>query len=246
MIDFYDYKTKKFIRTAMRIHGRKYNYGNTVYVKSSKKVSIVCRKHGSFNQTPHNHLQGNGCPKCSNTSLSDRKLSFIAGASVIHNSKYSYDDVVYVNNRVKVSICCPEHGKFTQSPNSHLRGSGCPLCNTSKNEVRLIRFITDLGFVAKSQIRFSGCRDRYSLPFDVGVYSKDGQLIGLVEYQGVHHYVATSYTNDRQRNIQNFERIQRHDQIKRDFCLANKISLLEIPYTCSSQSESLLTKFLFQ
>lgn len=28
------------------------------------KVEIVCKKHGSFHQTPEHHLRGAGCPHC--------------------------------------------------------------------------------------------------------------------------------------------------------------------------------------
>ena len=29
------------------------------------KVCIICKVHGEFWQTPHNHLKGYGCKKCS-------------------------------------------------------------------------------------------------------------------------------------------------------------------------------------
>lgn len=51
-----------FIKKAEKIHGNKYIYSN--YVNSKTKIKIICKKHGSFNQTPHDHLQGYGCPKC--------------------------------------------------------------------------------------------------------------------------------------------------------------------------------------
>ena len=53
---------------------------------------------------------------------------FIIGANIIHNNKFSYNNAVYINNKVKLWITCRLHGDFEQSPNSHLRGSGCPTC----------------------------------------------------------------------------------------------------------------------
>ena len=29
------------------------------------KICIICKEHGEFWQTPHNHLKGYGCKKCS-------------------------------------------------------------------------------------------------------------------------------------------------------------------------------------
>jgi len=36
--------------------------------------------------------------------------------------------VNYINTDTKVNITCPHHGDFSQSPTSHLSGSGCPKC----------------------------------------------------------------------------------------------------------------------
>lgn len=46
----------------------------------------------------------------------------------LHNNKYDYSNVVYVNSRTKVKIICPKHGEFEQLPSSHLQGTGCPEC----------------------------------------------------------------------------------------------------------------------
>ena len=49
-------------------------------------------------------------------------------AKQLHNDKYDYSNVVYVNSRTKVKIICPKHGGFEQLPSSHLQGNGCPEC----------------------------------------------------------------------------------------------------------------------
>lgn len=61
-----DEKTKTFIRKALKKHGDRYDYSNVVYVKSSKKVEIICKVkgHKPFPQTPDNHLKGKGCKVC--------------------------------------------------------------------------------------------------------------------------------------------------------------------------------------
>lgn len=53
-----------FIEKAIGIHGDLYDYSNVVYVNTNIKVVIACRKHGVFEQTPHNHLTGHGCDAC--------------------------------------------------------------------------------------------------------------------------------------------------------------------------------------
>lgn len=55
-------------------------------------------------------------------------LEYIEKAKSVHNHYYDYSQTDYVGNRTKISIICPIHGKFEQSPKSHLNGSGCKLC----------------------------------------------------------------------------------------------------------------------
>ena len=55
---------------------------------------------------------------------------FIKRANEIHNFKYDYSKVVYVNCDTKVCIICPIHGEFWQTPYNHVnRKRGCKLCN---------------------------------------------------------------------------------------------------------------------
>lgn len=55
---------------------------------------------------------------------------FIADAKAIHGDKYDYSKVEYNGNKNPVCIICPTHGEFWQTPNTHLKGSGCRHCYT--------------------------------------------------------------------------------------------------------------------
>jgi hypothetical protein len=54
-----------FINKAKEIHNNKYNYSKVNYKNIDSKIEIICPKHGSFKQTPYNHLKGFGCSRCS-------------------------------------------------------------------------------------------------------------------------------------------------------------------------------------
>jgi very-short-patch-repair endonuclease len=55
---------------------------------------------------------------------------FIEKANLIHNSKYTYTESVYVSAKTKLNITCPIHGLFQATPDNHIRRkSGCPKCN---------------------------------------------------------------------------------------------------------------------
>ena len=54
---------------------------------------------------------------------------FVNRARKVHDNKYNYSKVKYVNSTTKVVITCPIHGDFEQTPFSHLSGRGCIFCS---------------------------------------------------------------------------------------------------------------------
>jgi len=63
-----------------------------------------------------------------------KKDEFVKRANFRHGNKYIYDDVIYINAHTKITIICPKHGPFDQTPNSHtsVQGSGCSVCAKEK------------------------------------------------------------------------------------------------------------------
>jgi hypothetical protein len=124
--------TQEFIKEAIKVHGKRYDYSKVSYVNTHKRVTIICSKHGEYVQTPKLHLLGSGCQKCyeeiRGKSLLSNTNEFIKKAVNIHGDKYDYSKVIYINNRTKVIITCPIHGDYKQTPNSHLLGRGCTKC----------------------------------------------------------------------------------------------------------------------
>ncbi len=57
-------KTSYFIEQAKEVHGDKYDYSLVEYVNARTNISIICKEHGEFKQTPNGHLQGQNCRKC--------------------------------------------------------------------------------------------------------------------------------------------------------------------------------------
>lgn len=134
-----------FTQNARSIHGDKYDYCKVEYVNNNTDVIIICPKHGSFAQSPHNHLAGKGCRSCGDLiTLNHRRNNvddFIEESHRTHNNKYDYSKVEYVNNKTKVSIICPVHGLFEQTPLTHKR-RGCGQCAIDAKKNSLSDFIS--------------------------------------------------------------------------------------------------------
>lgn len=144
--------TKEFIIKAKDVHGEKYSYEQVEYINARIKVIITCPKHGPWAIAPSSFLLGQGCRKCANERrgklLTYTKEDFIRAAHKIHGSTYSYNNVVYINNKEKVKITCKKHGDFYCQPNAHISGStGCPKCKNieSRPEQEIREFVESLG-----------------------------------------------------------------------------------------------------
>ena len=142
---------EEFIEKANKVHSGVYDYSHVEYKNAFECVKIICKLHGAYNQKPYVHLNGCSCPKCGIEKNANNnrttKEEFIEKANKIHNFKYDYSNVVYVNNTTKVIINCSEHGDFKQSPVCHLKNQGCKICNPrrySKKQILWLNFISKL------------------------------------------------------------------------------------------------------
>jgi hypothetical protein len=123
-------KTEKFVKKAISIHKELYLYNEVSYKDSKTKIIIFCKACNEyFEQRPDSHLAGYGCKKCGIKRYSSNSIDFIKKSKEIHGNEYSYDEVVYTNNKtlvlIKHIICC---NNFYQTPDSHLSGRRCTIC----------------------------------------------------------------------------------------------------------------------
>jgi hypothetical protein len=123
---------RDFLQKAHEVHGDKYDYSKVEYKTARIPVSIICKTHGVFAQTPDNHLRGMGCLHCGRAQAAAKRKHttevFLKRAAEVHGSRYDYSNVKYVTGRSRVTIVCPKHGPFEQVGNSHLAGKGCQEC----------------------------------------------------------------------------------------------------------------------
>lgn len=79
---------KEFSKKASKIHFKKYNYTNSNYVNSNTKIDILCNKCNKiFNQSPHDHLDGHGCPYCPHH-ISKPEIKFLDLLKITQRQKH--------------------------------------------------------------------------------------------------------------------------------------------------------------
>ena len=146
---------EQFLQKAIAVHGDKYDYSETIYVKSKEKALFKCREHGVFSQKPNDHLKGRGCPECKKSKLtkppkvysfnpllpnrkkgSTKPLSkneFLVLAKAKQGDKFDYslvpDNGIRMKGRVTV-ICKTCNHTYDIIVSSHVNtGNRCPSCS---------------------------------------------------------------------------------------------------------------------
>ena len=222
--------TEEFIQKARKVHGDKYDYSKVEYINKNSNTTIICPIHGEFEQRIDHHLEGCGCPKCFNERRSMNRRSnteeFIEKAQIIHkNDKYDYSLVEYINNSTNVTIICPVHGKFEQTPNNHLRGENCPYCNKSKGEILVRDYLIEnnIEYIEQYKINIDNTINKSRLAY-IDFYVPKYNI--AIEYNGEQHYRPFRFSG----GIISFEHQQKRDKHVRNYCKENDMKLIEISY----------------
>lgn len=235
-----------WIKNARAVHGDKYEYDESRPPRlASDYIRYKCPVHG-WQETRYDcHLkQGCGCALCAGVlnklSADERKLMWIERCKKRYPGKYSYRDVVYVNNDTPVKIYCKEHHlTFETTPDTHLRGAGgCPLCTKSVGEVEIFKWLSEHAIPFETQKIIPNenmfCKRNYlvadfSLP-DINLII---EMNGEQHYQPVEHFNTKDWT---------FEDQKIRDDTLRAYCKMHKISLLEIKYDKIDKIPQILAK----
>ncbi len=94
---YYDRDT--FIERSIEKFGHVYDYSKVEFKKCGIPVSIICKKHGVFNQKPTEHIQASiGCPSCS-YNVSSKETAWLDSLklpqTVVRNTK------IKINGRIR-------------------------------------------------------------------------------------------------------------------------------------------------
>jgi len=226
----------KFIKKANEVHNNLYDYSLVNYIHSEKNVTIICKEHGEFYQTPHNHMNGTKCPNC----CKNKKITFdefINKSNEIHGNLYDYSLVDYINTTTNIKIICKKHGEFIQSPSSHLSSSGCPVCRESKGEKTIHSFLQRNNIYFINQKRFKNCKNKSQLPFDFYL-----PIFNIcIEYDGIQHFKPNEFFG----GLEALNNTQNNDEIKTNYCSSNNIKLIRIPYYLFNEIDNILLEKIF-
>lgn len=137
-------------------------------------------------------------------------------------------------------LCQCECGKMIEVLGKNLFNGNTTSCGciNSKANMYMDKILTQQNIPFKREQKFEDCKDKRPLPFDFALFNNQGELIGLIENNGIQHYSARgSQWNTPERLIYT----QKHDYIKQKYAEDNHIPLLVIPYQYFNELEKFLT-----
>jgi len=226
-------KQEVSIDKIKQIHGDDIDLSRFVFNGIRNKSTFGCEVHGWFDRVLCDIIAGAGCPKCGVENKHNKfrlsKREMLGRCRIIHGEKYNYDFSNYYNLKSSISIKCPEHGNFNQTIETHLNGSGCPLCAKSGNisELEIFNYLLEY-FGDDAQI-INGIRpifyEHTNSFLELDIYFPEHKL--AIEYNGHQHYHKDSYFN---RISKSKTSIFDRDEYKRQWCEERNIKLIEIPY----------------
>jgi very-short-patch-repair endonuclease len=212
----YVYSKDEWLEKVNKTYDNFYDYSKVKYKNTETHAEIICPKHGSFFQTPKNHIKS-GCPKCLYILTTK---DFIEAAQKVHGNAYDYSKVNYKSRKDKIMIYCKIHKEyFNQNAGSHLLGCGCPLC-VNKTETKLFNWLKTKFANIDKEAKFKWCKNLNTnkyLPLDF--YIKEINCI--IELDGFQHF----------RQVKNWnlcEDTQKRDTWKMQQANKQKISIIRL------------------
>ena len=220
-----------FIEKGRKKHGDKYDYSKVDFNTNKDKVTIICPEHGEFEQSVNDHLNGCGCQICGKiTQINKRRKpqnEVISDFIKVHGDKYDYSKVEYINNHIPITIICPEHGEFEQTPCNHLNGNGCPKCNQSHGEDIIKKYLEKHHINFTQQKTFDWLKYKRKQKLD---FYLDDFNIGI-EFQGIQHYKPVFWKQYSQEMADMlFNDVVNYDTNKQMLCNKHGVKIFYIKY----------------
>ena len=123
--------------------------------------------------------------------------------------------------------CDCGNSELKEVSSSHLtRGNvqSCGCIKTSIGERNIEAILIQNNLCYQTQVAFKDLVNIKPLRFDFGLYNQKGEIIRLIEFDGIQHFEEQDYFTH------NLEETQKNDMIKNNYAKANNIPLVRIPY----------------
>lgn len=126
---------KQFLALAQEKHGNKFTYHDAPDAKYGNECTVdrTCNTCNTREkQFVQSHIFGNGCKTCSGMRKHTTESFIELSKKIWENEGFDYSSVVYVNNKVPVTLRCKKKHEYQCAPSNHMSKRGCPHCAMKK------------------------------------------------------------------------------------------------------------------
>jgi hypothetical protein len=243
------------IKLWLKLNNKEVELLSNKYENNHKLLQWKCLKNDCkevFSMSWNNIKKGELCPKHKNERIS--RAHFIP--SINNNlllcnpnlcKEWNYDknkkrpEEYCVNSHEKVWWKCKRKNceyEWESSIYNRNKGRGCPICNQSKGEQKINRYLKIKCLKYDIQKKFLNLIGLGNKLLSYDFYLPDYNL--LIEYQERQH---KEFIEGFHKTIENFEKQKEHDKRKREYAENNNIQLLEIWYWDYKNIEKILDKW---
>ncbi len=203
------------------------------YQGNEKPIKCKCKKcENEWTTLPKVLItNGSGCPKCGKEKAvkaeTKTKEQFVKDLEKVN----PFIEVIgeYVNTHTKVECKCKTDGTvWFAYPANLLNGSaGCPYCNISVSERKLLDILTKLKINFIPQHTIKDCKFVLNLKFDA--FDINNNI--AFEYNGEQHYRPVDFAGKGEEwAIREFEKTVKRDNVKIEYCKNHNIPIIIVPY----------------
>lgn len=223
----------EFKSEVSRLVGNEYEFLED-YKNSKTRITVRHNTCGNeYLVRPGCFIGGKRCPKCyggkKKTDLEFKdEVRELVGEEYVFLEEYKTS---HTKIMVKHNACGNE---YLVKPTNFLSGTRCPICSESAGEKAVAKYLTRKGikFDAEFPIKYS--ENKYPLRID---FFAEGVAI---EYDGEQHFKPKKYWGGERA----LRETQRRDRIKNEYCAANGIPMIRIPYWDFDRIDEILTEKL--
>ena len=224
------------------------------------KVHFICStcnygSNGEWMATINHRTSGYGCPACAGKAVY-KGVNDLATLRPDIAAEWNYEfnkkgpDEYTCGSNKKVYFTCStcgygSNGEWMAIINNRTKGRDCPKCSSSKGEKIIAQILKVHNIDFKKEFTFNDCIYEGPLRFDFAIFNSKGELVKLVEYDGLQHFKPVNFGGmSDERALEEHKLTKKRDKIKNTYCKKNNISLLRIKYTEFSNLEEIITNLL--
>lgn len=127
--------------------------------------------------------------------------------------------------------------EYNHLTSGHTQSCGCN--KISQGELLIQNFLEEHNINYKKEYCFPDLKDKAPLRFDFCIFDKKGNIVGLIEFDGLQHIEGHEFKLDKNFNQQ---LLLKHDKMKNDYAIQHNIILVRIPY--KDKTKEKIVKYL--